>query len=100
MKKLKIFTENERIQAKPLLIAKEAGDHEAAVEFTRMRLNGCRRALAEYKTHPMNEKVVSQCEEDALFDDLFPLTVSDYIAELEDKIKHNEDWLHNNLMDW
>lgn len=100
MKILDIFTENEKIKARPLLKAKEAGDHEAAVEFTRMQLNGYRRALAEYKTHPMDEKVVSQCEEDAFFDDLFPSTVADYITELEYKIKKNENWLHNNLMDW
>lgn len=100
MKKLEIFTENEKIKATPLLKAKENGDHEAAVEFTRMQLNGYRRALAEYKSHPMDEKVVSQCEEDAFFDDLYPSTVSDYIAELEYIIKKNEDWLHNNLMDW
>ena len=99
MKELSIFTENEKIKARPLLKAKENGDHEAAVEFTRMYLNGCRRALAKYKTHPINEKVVPEYE-DALFDDLFSSTVLEKIAELEGEIKDNENWLHNNLMDW
>lgn len=63
-----------------------------------MYLNGCRRALAEYKTHPINEIV--EYEGDTLFDDLYPSTVLDHIAELEGEIKENENWLHNNLMDW
>ncbi len=99
MKELSIFTENEKIKVRPLLKAKENGDHEAAVEYTIMYLNGCRRALAEYRTHPSNEKVVPQYA-DSFFDDLFPSTVRDKIEELEDAIKENENWLHNNLMDW
>ncbi len=56
MKEIALFTEDEKKVMRPLLAAKEQGDHEAAVKFTEMWIEGCKRALAEYKKHPGNEK--------------------------------------------
>lgn len=101
MKEIAIFTESEKIKARPLLKAKENGDHEAAVEFTRMQLNGYKRALAEYKKHSADEKVIPEYEDvNDLFYDLMCSTVSEKIAELEEKIKDDENWIHVNLIDW
>lgn len=77
MKEIAIFTESEKIKARPLLKAKENGDHEAAVAFKRMQLKGYERALAEYKKHSADEKVIPECEDvNDLFYDLMCSTVS------------------------
>lgn len=101
MKEIAIFTESEKTKAKLLLKAKENGDHEAAVEYIRMKLNGCRRALEEYKKHSANEKVTPEYEDvNDLFYDLMCSTVSETIKEIEKEIKHYENWIHANLIDW
>lgn len=101
MKEIAIFTESEKTKAIPLLKAKENGDHEAAVEFTRMQLHGYTRALAEYKKHPADEIVTPEYDDkNDLFYDLMCSTVSEKIAELEEEIKDDENWIHANLIDW
>ncbi len=85
MKEITLFTENEKMNMRPLLKAKEQGDHEAAVKFTEMWVKGCKRALAEYKKHPENEEVITNES------DFFPVTVKEKIAELEAELAINEE---------
>ena len=84
MKEIALFTENEKEVMKPLLKAKEQGDHEAAAKFTEMWIQGCKRALAEYKKHPGDEII----EDDVT--DLFPMDVKAKIAELEEELAEAE----------
>lgn len=101
MKEIAIFTESEKAKAIPLLKAKQNGDHEAAVEFKRMQLKGCKRALAEYKKHPEDEIVTPEYDDkNDLFYDLMCSTVSEKIEGLERQIKDDENWIHVNLIDW
>ena len=94
MKEIAIFTESEKIKARPLLKAKENGDHESAVNFTRMQLKGYKRALAEYKKHPVDEIVTPEyVDKDDLFYDLMCYTVSEKIEELEERIEDDENWM-------
>lgn len=90
MKEIALFTEDEKKVMRPLLKAKEQGDHEAAVKFTEMWIQGCQRALAEYKKHPGNEII----EDDVT--NLFPVDVKTKIAELEEDIAKCEEWLAEN----
>lgn len=93
MKEITLFTDSEKKVMQPLLKAKELGNHEAAVRFTEMFTEGCKRAVAEYKKHPMSEEVISNFPED---DEFWTETVADKIAELEEKITKNEKWLRSN----
>ena len=87
MKEIAIFTESEKIKARPLLKAKENGDHESAVNFTRMQLK-------EYKKHPVDEIVTPEyVDKDDLFYDLMCYTVSEKIEELEERIEDDENWM-------
>ena len=90
MKEITLFTDNEKKIMIPLLKAKEQGNHEAAVKFTEMLIEGCKRALAEYNKHPKNEEITSDFSEDNEF---WPETVADKIAEIEEMIADNEEWL-------
>ena len=100
MKEIAIFTESEKIKARPLLKAKENGDHVATVNFTRMQLKGLKRALAEYKKHPADEIVTPEYDdENDLFYELMCYTVFEKIEELEERIKDDENWIHDNLID-
>ena len=100
MKEITIFTESEKIKGRSLLKAKENGDHEATVNFTRMQLKGYKRALEEYKKHPADEIVTPEyVDKDDLFYDLMCSTVSEKIEELEERIKDGENWIHDNLID-
>ena len=92
MKEITLFTEEEKKIMRPLLMAKEKGNHEAAVKFTEMETEGYKRALTEYKKHSLSESVTSGFLED---DELFPKTVADKIAQLEKDIADNEEWLKN-----
>lgn len=101
MKEISIFTESEKIKARQLLKAKENGDHEAAVEYIRLKLNCCKRALAEYKKHSADEEVTPEyADTKDLFYDLMCSTVSETIKEIEKEIKDYENWIHINLIDW
>lgn len=94
MKEIAIFTESEKIKARALLKAKENEYGEATVNFIRMQLKGYKRALAEYKKHPADEIVTPEyVDENDLFYDLMCNTVSEKIAELEEKIKDYENYL-------
>lgn len=93
MKEIRLFTNSEKKILAPLLKAKEQGNHEAAIEFTELWIKGCKRALAEYKKHADREIVKSNFSED---DEFFTSTVADKIAELEEEITTNEEWLKNN----
>lgn len=71
MNEIVIFTESEKIKVRTLLKSKENGDHEATVNFTRMLIEGYKRALAEYKKHPADEIVTPEyVDENDLFYDL------------------------------
>lgn len=80
MKEIEIFTESEKDIMRPLLIAAEHGDHEAAIKFMKMKIHGYKRTIAEYKKHPENEEVISDEY------NLFPADVKSAIAELEEAI--------------
>lgn len=90
MKELELFTANEKEIMRPLLKAKEHGDHEAAIKFTEMQTNGYKRALAEYRKHPENEEVIPSFDDDFMpeFDN-----VGAKINLLEESIEENEKWL-------
>lgn len=90
MKEITLFTESEKKVMRPLLKAKEQGNHEAAIKFTEMWIEGYKRALAEYKKHPENEEIISS------EDDLFPMDVKAMIAEIEEDIAEREEWLKAN----
>lgn len=92
MKEIAIFTEDEKKVMRPLLKAKEQGDHEAAIKFLEMWLEGHKRALTEYKKHPDTEKI--DCDLTDLFPDLF--TVKAQIKTLEEEIAETEEWLKEN----
>ncbi len=94
MKEITLFTESEKKVMRPLLKAKEQGDHEAAIKFTEMSIEGYKRALAEYKKHPENEKIIY--DDDSLFADLLPMDVKAKIKELEEDIAEREEWLKAN----
>lgn len=94
MKEIGIFTESEKNEARPLLKAKENGDHEAAIKFTKMKINGRKRAIEEYKKHSADEEVTPEYDDkNDLFYDLMCSTVSEKIEELEEEIKDDENWL-------
>ena len=90
MKEITLFTESEKKVMRPLLKAKEQGNHESAIKFTEMWIEGYKRALAEYKKHPGNEEIIYG------EDDLFPTDVKSKIAELEEDIAESESWLREN----
>lgn len=92
MKKIEIFTTVEKPIGRNLLIASENGDHKATIRFEEMYVYGCKRALEEYKKHPLNEEVVTDFSED---DELFPETVADLIEELTEAISKKEEWLED-----
>lgn len=93
MKEIALFTEDEKKVMRPLLKAKEYGSHEAAIKFAEMWIEGCKRALAEYKKHPGSEKIT--CEDDDVTD-LFTMDVNGKIKELEEDIAEHEEWLAEN----
>lgn len=94
MKEITLFTEGEKKVMRPLLKAKEQGNHESAIKFTEMWIEGCKRAIAEYKKHPENEKIIY--DDDSLFADLLPMDVKAKIEELEEDIAEREEWLREN----
>lgn len=90
MKEIEIFTKSEKIIMRPLLIAAEHGDHEAAIKFMEMKIAGYERAIAEYKKHPANEEVISDEY------NLFPTDVKSTIAELEEVVTETRLIMNNN----
>lgn len=97
MKEITLFTEGEKKVMRPLLKAKEQGNHEAAIKFTEMWIEGYKRALAEYKKHPGNEKITYEDDDVTdLFFDLLPVDVKAKIEELEEEIAEREAWLREN----
>lgn len=90
MKEINIFNAAEKKIAKPLLKAKENGDKKAAIAFTKMWIKCHKRALAEYKKHPLSETITTNSAE---FDEFWPQTVADKIKEISSEIEENEKWL-------
>lgn len=94
MKELELFTVEEKKVMRPLLKAKEQGDGEAAIKFDTMWVEACKRAIAEYKKHPENEKITYEDDDvTSLFLDVLPMDVKAKIAELEEEIAEREAWL-------
>lgn len=95
MKEIKIFNAAEKKIARPLLKAKEHGDHQAAIAFTKLWIKCHKRALEEYKKHPLTETIISNFPED---DELWPETVEDKIREITQEIEENEKWLEGEIV--
>ena len=89
MKEIKIFNAAEKKIAQPLLKAKESGDHQAAIAFTKMWIKCHKRALEEYKKHPLSEPITTNFDDD----EVWPETVEDKIREITEEIEENEKWL-------
>lgn len=96
MKEITLFTESEKKVMRPLLKAKEQGNHEAAIKYTEMWIEGHKRALAEYKKHPENEKIECEDDDSAGLFAAFYGTVKAQIKEIEEEIAECEAWLREN----
>ena len=82
MKEIEIFTKAEKEILSPLYIA-----HTQLITRLTMELHAYKRALKEYKQHPMHEPVYPPIDEDFIYE---YCNVRQYINQLNDDIEKLE----------
>ena len=82
MKEIEIFTKAEKELLRPLFIA-----HTQLLTRLEIGLHARKRALKEYKQHPMHEPVYPQFDDDFIYE---YFNVGQYVNQLEDEIKEME----------
>lgn len=85
MKELEVYTKSEKETIKKLAESSRRGDLEAARKKAMIYLACHIRTLKEYRKHDANERVYPIFSDD---DDVFPITVSEKISELEEDISY------------